>query len=502
MTETMVVRMRGIWKRFGSVVANRGVDFDLRKGEIHALLGENGAGKSTLMRVLYGLYRADAGSIAINGTPVSIRSPRDAIAHGIGMVTQHFALVGPITVAENVILGSTPHLRLNLSAARQRVTATAERIGLSLDPGALVKDLSVGQRQRVEIVKALYRNAQVLILDEPTAVLLPQEVEQLFNTLRRLREEGVSIVFISHKLQEVMQLTDRVTVMRAGEVVGSVDTSRVTSSELARMMVGRATFSITKPSSLSSSQSQVALRLEQVRAKNNKGLLALRDLSLEVYTGEILGIAGVSGNGQTELAQVIEGVRPVVSGHVYVCGQEVTNAGPRRMMDIGVGRIPEDRHESVVGSMSVAYNMVLEHLTEFTRWGFVDRRRLHQHAEQLIAEYQIKARPNDPIRTLSGGNIQKVILARVLERNPRVIVVSQPTRGLDLAATTYVRSKLVEQRQRGAAILLISEDLDEILELADRIAVIYEGEIRKVFATAEVTPEELGLLMAGLRRSH
>jgi simple sugar transport system ATP-binding protein len=492
--------MRGIWKRFGSIAANKGVDFDLRKGEIHALLGENGAGKSTLMRILYGLYRADAGSISIDGVPVTIRSPRDAILHGIGMVTQHFALVGPMTVTENIILGSEQRAHLDLRSAYQRVAATAERIGLSLNPKALVSELSVGQRQRVEIVKALYREARVLILDEPTAVLVPQEVEQLFVTLRRLRDEGVSVVFISHKLQEVMQITDRVTVMRAGEVVGSADTSRITPSELARMMVGRATSSVTKPSSLPvAAQMQPALRLEQVKAKGNKGLLALRNLSLEVHAGEILGIAGVSGNGQTELAQVVEGVRPVVSGRVYVCGQDVTNVGPRRMMDAGVGRIPEDRHESIVGGMSVAYNMALEHLGEFTRLGFVDRQRLRQHAEHLIAAYQIKAHPNDPIRTLSGGNIQKVILARVLERNPQVIVVSQPTRGLDLSATAYVRSRLIEQRQRGAAILLISEDLDEILELADRVAVIYEGEIRKVFAVSEATPEGLGLLMAGMR---
>lgn len=495
--EPTAVSMRGIWKRFGPVVANRGVDFDLRRGEIHALLGENGAGKSTLMRILYGLYRADAGTIAVDGRVVAIRSPRDAIALGIGMVTQHFALVPPLSVAENVILGYEGGVRLDLKAAQRHVAAAAERFGLQVDPLAPVKDLSVGQRQRVEILKALYRRARVLILDEPTAVLVPQEVEQLFATLRRLQQEGLSVVFISHKLQEVMRITDRVTVMRAGEVVGTAATRDVTPADLARMMVGRSTFGVVKPPPLA--RPRLALQLEAVAANDNKGLPALKGLSLEVYAGEIVGVAGVAGNGQTELAQVLEGTRPCTAGRIRVYGRDITNAGPEAIMKAGVGRIPEDRHESVVGEMTVAHNMALEHLDEFTRYGLLDRRRLRQHAEQLIVGYQIKARPDDRIRTLSGGNMQKVILARVLERNPRVLVVSQPTRGLDVAATEYVRSKLVEQRQKGAAILLISEDLDEILELSDRIAVIYEGEIIRIMPADEATPELLGLLMAGMR---
>lgn len=490
------VEMRGITKRFGSLVANRGVDFTLQAGEIHALLGENGAGKSTLMRILYGLYRADEGDICVHGQAAPIASPRDAIAQGIGMVTQHFALVTRFSVAENVVLGYDKRLRLDISEANRSVAEALQRFGLLLDPEALVKDLSVGQRQRVEILKALYRHARVLILDEPTAVLAPPEAEQLFTSLRQLQGQGLSVVFISHKLWEVMNITDRVTVLRNGEVVGSVATRETTQTELARMMVGRPTFGVVKPAGGQSER--VALKIDTVAAVDNKGLAALKGVSLSVHAGEILGLAGVSGNGQTELAQVLEGTRRCTAGKVSVYAQDITNAGPEQIMKTGVGRIPEDRHESVVGEMTVAQNMAIEHLHEFTRSVVLDKRRMREHAERLIGAYEIKAKPDDRIRTLSGGNMQKVILARVLERNPRVIVVAQPTRGLDVGATEFVRGKLVEQRGKGAAILLISEDLDEILELADRIAVIYEGRIMGVLPAAKASAERLGLMMSGV----
>ncbi len=492
-----VLEMRGITKRFGPLVANDRVDFTLSKGEVHALLGENGAGKTTLMRTLFGLYHADEGEIFVKGSPVQIKSPKQALDLGIGMVTQHFALVAPMTVTENVILGDPGGFRLNLAEAHDRVAEAAWRYGIQVDPTAPVRSLSVGQRQRVEILKALYRQVDVLILDEPTAVLVPQEVDQLFESLKNLQAGGLSVIFISHKLNEVMAITDRVTVLRGGRVAGSVLTHSTSQAELARLMVGRETFGVTRQAAAETAG--VVLRLEGVSADNDKGLPALKGVDLSVRAGEILGLAGVSGNGQSELEQVLAGTRHCRAGRVFVGENEITNAGPAGVMAAGVGRIPEDRHESVVGEMTVAQNMALEHLDEYVRRGMLDKRRMNRHAEELIAAYQIKARPGDRIRTLSGGNMQKVILARVLERNPRVIVVAQPTRGLDVGATDYVRGKLLEQRDRGAAILLISEDLDEILALADRTAVMYEGEIMDIVPTGEADVDRLGLLMSGVK---
>jgi simple sugar transport system ATP-binding protein len=491
------VQMRGITKRFGPLIANDQIDFDLEQGEIHALLGENGAGKTTLMRVLYGLYHADEGEVVVNDQAVHIASPKDAIRLGIGMVTQHFALVPTLSVAENIVLGYTDTFQVKPQLAQQRVAEAGTRFGIEVDPAALVRHLSVGERQRVEILKALYRDARILILDEPTAVLVPQEVDMLFETLERLRRGGLSVIFISHKLYEVMALCARITVLRDGRVVGTVDKAATSQAELARMMVGRETFGVTRQED--QSQGPTLLRIDNLSALDERGLLALKAISLEVREGEILGVAGVSGNGQTELSHVLAGTLKPTEGRVTMGDHDLTFGDPAKVSSASVGRIPEDRHEGVVGELSVADNLALEHLNEFITAGMLDHRRIRKHAEKLIAEYQIKASPADRMRTLSGGNIQKVILARALSRNPRLVVASQPTRGLDVGATEYVRTKLLEQRNRGAAVLLLSEDLDEILALSDRIAVIYEGRIVGLLSAEEAEQEKLGLLMSGAR---
>lgn len=496
-----IVEMQSITKRFGDLIANDHVNFELRKGEVHALLGENGAGKTTLMRILYGLYHPDSGVIKVKNQPVVIHSPKDAINLGIGMVTQHFALVPPLTVAENVVLGYQNSFVLNQTQIEESVAEAARRFGLEINPKAIVRHLSVGQRQRVEILKALYRNAEILILDEPTAVLIPQEVEALFETLNRLKQEGLSVIFISHKLHEVTQITDRVTVLRDGKVIGTVNTADVTQKELAAMMVGRETFGVARAESETTTQ-KPALEIINLCANDDKHLPVLKNVSLTVYEGEILGIAGVGGNGQKELAETICGVRQPTAGKILVEGQDVTGKSPSELTRAGLGRIPEDRHEGMVMHLTVTENLVLEHLDEFTRNGTLDHKAIRQYADDLIQKFQIKAKPNDITRTLSGGNMQKVLLARVLARQPKVIIAPQPTRGLDIGATDYVRQQLLEQRQRGAAILLISEDLDEILALSDRIAVIYEGEIVGTLPASEATPERLGLLMAGAVKEH
>ncbi len=492
------IEMRSITKRFGAVLANDSVDFDLEQGEIHALLGENGAGKTTLMRILYGLYTADEGAIRVNGQLVDIHSPANALQAGIGMVTQHFTLVPTLTVAENVVLGHTSGFRVSPKEIEKKVADSSKHYGIQVVPSALVRHLSVGERQRVEILKALYRNVKVLILDEPTAVLVPQEVEVLFDSLDQLRKSGLSVIFISHKLNEVMAVCDRITVLRNGHVEGAVEKTATTKAELARMMVGREMIGVVRKQH--KQQGQPVLRVENVSALDKKGLAALKKISLEVHAGEVLGVAGVSGNGQPQLTQVLSGTLTPSDGKIWVDGEDLTGHSPSQMAHAGVARIPEDRHAGVIGELSVAENMALEHLDEFVEGGRLNRARMQKHAEELIREFQIKASPTDRIRTLSGGNMQKVILARTLSRQPKVVVASQPTRGLDVGATEYVRNKLLQQRERGAAVLLLSEDLDEIMALSDRIAVIYEGEIVGVIPAEQADLENLGLMMCGAKR--
>ncbi len=489
------VQMVGITKQFGPLIANNKVNFELKKGEVHALLGENGAGKTTLMRILYGLYKADSGEIRVDGKPVQINSPKDAIANGIGMVSQHFTLVPPLTVAENVVLGFNPGVRLDPKLVNKNVEEAANKFGIDVKTTALVRHLSVGERQRVEILKALYRNIHVLIMDEPTAVLVPQEVDVLFETLNRLRKGGLSVIFISHKLFEVMTISDRITVLRDGKCIGTVDKKNTDERSLAKMMVGRETFGVQRDSEACGGKP--LLKIENITARDKKGLLALKDVSLEVCEGEILGLAGVSGNGQAELAAVVSGVLKPESGKVTLGDLDITHMDPQSISNAGVGRIPEDRHAGVVGEMSVAENLALERLDEFLKNGMLDRKKIKSHAEAMIKEYQIKATPTIQTRKLSGGNMQKVILARALYTHPRMIVAAQPTRGLDIGATEYVRNKLIEQRERGAAVLLISEDLEEIRSISDRIAVIYEGRIVGILPCNDATEEVLGLMMSG-----
>jgi general nucleoside transport system ATP-binding protein len=490
------LELRGITKRFGDLVANDAIDFGVRRGEVHALLGENGAGKTTVMRIAYGLTQRDAGEILVDGQPTTIRSPRDAIDAGIGMVTQHFALVRPMTVVENLALGRSTSMRLDLAAARRRASDASDRFGIRVDPAARIEQLAVGQQQRVEILKALSRDCRILIMDEPTAVLVPGEVNALFATLRSLVADGLSVVFISHKLAEVRAISDRISVLRRGKLVGTVAGS-TDERELARMMVGRPTFGVERPSDATAPSAEPILRITGLHATGANGLSALTDVSLTVGSGEILGVAGVSGNGQTELVEVLSGMRRPTGGSIAVDAVELAGADAAQMMQARVGRIPEDRHASLIGDLSVAYNLVLERLDDFRHRGRIDEGAVRDHADELIKRFDIRARPDDPVATLSGGNIQKVLLARVLSRDPRLIVVSQPTRGLDVGATEYVRSQLLARRAEGAAILLVSEDLDELLALSDRLVVLYEGRIVGEMVVADASLEHLGMLMAG-----
>ena len=496
------LEMQGITKRFPGVLSNHKVNIDLRSGEVLAILGENGAGKTTLMNILYGLYQPDAGRILINGNPVKIHSPREAIRHGIGMVHQHFMLVPTLTVSENVALGlpSPKGPVVDLKAAAKRIREISEAYGLSIHPGAYVWQLSVGEQQRVEIVKALYRGANLLILDEPTSVLTPQESGELILLLKKMASTGTPIIIISHKLNEVMAVSDRVTVLRDGEVVATVHTAQTSPEELAQKMVGREMPSFFREAK--GLPGRAVLELEDVWAVGDKGPTALAGVSLDVKAGEIVGIAGVSGNGQRELAEAISGLRKVAKGRVLLNGKNITNLPPQRIIRQGLGYIPEDRlHVGTIPSFTVWENLILKdhHLPPYSRSIFLQYGRIKNICASLVSRYGVKTPSLEtPTARLSGGNIQRVILAREITRGPVALVAASPTRGLDIAATQYVHANLLEARKSGTGVLLISEDLEELLRLCDRIAVMYGGRIMKVMPVEEANERVLGLLMAGV----
>ncbi len=497
------IEMREIVKRFPGVLANSKVNFDVNAGEVHALLGENGAGKSTLMRQLYGLYRPDEGQILIDGKAVEFHSPADAIRAGIGMIHQHFMLVPTLTVAQNVALGlkSSREPLLDLDRVSARISELSQAYGLKVDPSAYVWQLSVGEQQRVEIIKSLYRGASIIILDEPTAVLTPQEVNDLFATLKRMVGEGHGLVFISHKLHEVMEISDRVTVLRDGQTIGVRLTKEVTRDELVKMMVGREV----KPLSPQPAKvGAVRLEIKDLRAMGDRGTEMLRGVNLQVHAGEIVGVAGVSGNGQRELAECLTGLRKATYGQILINGEDMTHAPLLKRMAAGQAYIPEERmRDGAIREFSVQENLFLrDHSApQYRRGVFMDFSRMAARTRQLVDEFNVKTpRLDTPLKNLSGGNIQKLILARELSRKPVVLIAAQPTRGVDIGATEYIHKRLLEQRAAGTAILLISEDLDEIRTLSDRIAVMYEGQIIGVVERDQATVEQIGLMMAGVSK--
>jgi ABC-type uncharacterized transport system ATPase subunit len=503
MADPTILELRGITKRFPGVLANDAVNFDLRRGEVHALLGENGAGKSTLMNILYGLYTPDEGEIVLDGKPIQLGSTRSAIEHGIGMVHQHFMLIPVMTVAENIVLAAEPRTRgvlLDYAAARRRVQDLSRSFNFQINPDARVENITVGQQQRVEILKALYRGADVLILDEPTAVLTPQESQELFGILRNLRQEGWSIIFISHKLNEVLDIADRITVLRRGKVVDTVPVEGATEESLARMMVGREV--LLRVDKKPSQPGEPLLEVEDLHIVDDRGLEVVRGVSFAVRAGEIVGLAGVDANGQSELIDGMTGLRHVESGHVRLGGREVTNESARDVIDAGLGHIPEDRHRrGLVLPFSLAENLALIEYRNRpeSKFGFLFPRRMIERANKLLREFDVRGgSPLTPAGALSGGNQQKVVLAREIDKNPSVLIAAQPTRGLDVGAIEFVHRRLVEQRDAGRAIFLVSLELEEILSLSDRILVIYEGRIVGEFPPT-ATEEELGFAMTGGR---
>ncbi len=509
----IVLEAEGITKRFPGVLANDHVNFDLRKGEIHALLGENGAGKTTLMNILYGLYKSDSGEVHVDGKLLELRSPKDAIYHGIGMVHQHFMLIPVFSVTENIMLGaetdhrSTPNenpiVKLDRKEVAAKVANLSRQYGLEVDPAATVGDLPVGVQQRVEIVKALYRQANILILDEPTAVLTPQEAEDLFRIMHELTEKGVSIIFITHKLKEVLAIADRITVMRSGSVVGTVTPKETNEAKLASMMVGREV--ILTVQKKPAQPAEEILKVEDLHVRDIRELEAVNGVSFSVHAGEVLGIAGVQGNGQTELAEALTGLRQIESGHFLLDGKDLTGKPPRPITETGLAHIPEDRQRhGLVLSYTVADNMVLcdYYQPRFSRGVVIQQNQVDANARKLIKEYDVRTpSPFVAASKLSGGNQQKVIVARELSRPVKLVIASQPTRGLDVGSIEYIHKEIIVMRDRGVAVLLISAELDEIMSLSDRIAVMYRGQIVATVNARETSREQLGLWMAGVRET-
>lgn len=497
-----VIEMLGIRKEFGNFVANNNITLQLKKGEIHALLGENGAGKSTLMNVLFGLYQPEAGEIKVRGKSVKITDPNVANDLGIGMVHQHFMLVENFTVTENIILGTEPTKLgvINIKDAAKKVKELSEKYGLDVDPYAKIEDITVGMQQRVEILKTLYRGAEILIFDEPTASLTPQEIMELIQIMRRLISEGKSIILITHKLKEIMEVSDRVTIIRKGEGIGTVVTAETNPNELAELMVGRQVEFKTEKSD--ANPKEVVLSIENVVVEDYRGIDKVKGLNLQVRRGEIVGIAGIDGNGQAELIEAITGLRKVKSGTVKMLGQDITNLKPRKITETGIGHIPQDRHKhGLVLDFPIGHNIVLQtyYQAPLSKNGVIDYKKVNEKARQVMQEFDVRTGNGEmtPARSLSGGNQQKAIIGREVDRNPELLIAALPTRGLDVGAIEFIHSRLIEQRDNGKAVLLISFELDEVMNVSDRIAVIYDGQIVDELDPKKTTEQELGLLMAG-----
>ena len=499
-----VIEMLNIRKEFPGIVANDNVNLQLKKGEIHALLGENGAGKSTLMNVLFGLYQPEKGEIRVNGKKVHISNPNIANDLGIGMVHQHFMLVNPLTVTENIILGKEPTKlgKINLKEASKEVQRISDQYGLSVDPNAKIADISVGMQQRVEILKTLYRGANILIFDEPTAVLTPQEIKELIAIMKKLIQEGKSIILITHKLKEIMEVCDRVTVIRKGEGIGTVNVADTNENELASLMVGREV--VFKTEKKQAQPKQDVLKINNLVVKDSRHVEAVKDLNLSVRAGEIVGIAGVDGNGQSELIEAITGLRKVDAGTVQLNGNDITNLSPRKVTESGVAHIPQDRHKhGLVLDFPMDQNMVLQtyYKKPYSNMGVLDFKAINKKAKELIEEFDVRTPSEKTLaRALSGGNQQKAIIGREVDRNPDLLIAAQPTRGLDVGAIEFIHKRLIEQRDQGKAVLLVSFELEEIMNVSDRIAVMYEGQVVAVVDPKETTEQELGLLMAGSKR--